>query len=547
MRRLKKDNLGWKMFARIKKNTNTNRRSVLVCRSIRFGKNVRQQTIKVFGHSADADELHALFIEAKNWIVNHGSQWLNKHRKKANTQNRMRQKITITNLREESRVNTGIEDIFGKLYNQIGFHDFLSTTHQETLRQIIFARLLEPSSKRRLSLVSEKNFDKDIPLDRIYRMMDKLIKESSTVENKIFTATEKAVGGKMSLMLFDVTTLSFETINEDQLRAFGFSKDFKFNTTQVVLALATTQEGLPVGYRLFPGNTAESKTLIASINAWRKHIPIDEVTIIGDRAMMSEDNLSALEAAGFYYVVAFPLRKLSKKEQISILDIGSYVPVDSDNEISYYKITEKSNRKIISTYSKKRAEKDKKDRERLIKKLESKLKTCKDVKRLINKNGYLKYTEISGSSTVKIDEEKTSRDAAWDGLHGVITNKPIVGCEIYNEYRRLWVIEESFRINKHNLKMRPIYHFTPNRIQAHILICYMVFTLIRHLQFQLKIAYHSMSAFRIVDALRDVQASIMRDIVSGVRYKMLSRLTQDAEIIYDALQVNKEFSVIQLD
>lgn len=534
------------MFARIKKNTNTNKRSVIVCHNVRFGKNVRQQTIKVFGHSADACQLQKWFIDAKNWIAEHGGEWWEQH-EKAKVRKRMSHQVTITNLEEELRINVGIEDIFGKLYKEIGFQELLSKTHQETLRQIIFSRLLEPSSKRRLSLVSEKNFDKEIPLDRIYRMMDKLIKESSIVESKVFSATEKAVSGKISLMLFDVTTLSFETINEDDLRAFGFSKDFKFNTTQVVLALATTQEGLPVGYRLFPGNTAESKTLIASINTWRKHIPIEEVTVIGDRAMMSEENLAALESAGFYYVVAFPLRKLSKKEQDSILDISSYTTIHSDNEISYYKITEKKNRKIISTYSEKRAQKDQKDRERLIQKLAKKLKTCKDAKRLINNKGYLKYTEIAGKSTAKIDEEKILRDAQWDGLHGVITNKPVVGCEIYEEYRRLWVIEESFRINKHNLKMRPIYHFTPNRIQAHILICYMVFTLIRHLQFQLKKISQPMSAFRIIDALRDVQASIMRDVVKGTRYKMLSRLTEDAEILYDALQVERGFSTVQFE
>lgn len=538
--------LGRKMFARIKKNTGTPKRSVLVCHNVRFGHYVRQQTVKVFGHSADAGELQARLRDAKNWIAEQGSRWLEQH-KKSKAQKRMRHKVTVTNLKEESRLNVGIEDIFGKLYNEIGFHDLLSKVHQETLRQIIFARLLEPSSKRRLSFVSEKNFDKELPVDRIYRMMDKLIKESPIVESKVFSATEKAVGGKIALMLFDVTTLSFETINEDELKAFGFSKDFKFNTTQVVLALATTQEGLPVGYRLFPGNTAESKTLITSINAWRKHIPIEEVTIIGDRAMMSEENLSALESAGFYYVVAFPLRKLPQKEQASLLDRSSYTTTHSDNEISCYKIIEKNNRRIISTYSKKRAEKDRKDRERFVKKLEKKLGICKDAKRLINNRGYLKYTEIAGKSTAKIDAEKILKDESWDGLHGVITNKPIVGCEIYEEYRRLWVIEESFRINKHNLKMRPIYHFTPNRIQAHILICYMVFTLIRHLQFQLKKSSQSMSAYRIIDALRDVEASMMRDVVSGTRYKMLSKLSEDAEIIYDTLQIKKGFSTVQLE
>jgi transposase len=304
---------------------------------------------------------------------------------------------------------------------------------------------------------------------------------------------------------------------------------------------------LPVGYRLFPGNTAESKTLIESINAWRQHIPIDEVTVIGDRAMMSEVNLSALESAGFYYVVAFPLRKLSQKDQASILNLESYTSIHSNEEINSYKIIEKNNRKIISTYSKKRAGKDWKDRERSIKKLEKKLQICKDAKRLINKNSYLKYAEISGKATAKLDEEKILKDAQWDGLHGVITNKPIVSCEIYEEYRRLWVIEESFRINKHNLKMRPIYHFTPNRIKAHILICYMIFAMIRHLQFQLNKASHPMSAFRIIDSLRDVQASIMRDVVSGTRYKMLSKLTEDAELIYETLQIERGFSVIQLE
>lgn len=536
------------MFARIRKNTNTPKRSVLICHNVRLGHRVKQQTVKIFGHSADENELRAWMVEAKNWILQNGSDWLTEHKKSRTRVNKsMRHKVSISDLREESRINVGIEDIFGKLYREIGFQDLLSKAHQETLRQIIFARLLEPSSKRRLSFVSEKNFDQEIPLDRIYRMMDKLIVEADEVEKKIFSATEKAVGGKISLMLFDVTTLSFETIREDDLRAFGFSKDFKFNTTQVVLALATTQEGLPVGYRLFPGNTAESKTLIESINAWRKHIPIQDVTVIGDRAMMSEENLLALESAGFYYVVAFPLRKLPKKEQASIVDVSGYMKTDLDKEIISYKITEKNNRRIISTYSEKRAEKDRKDRERFVKKLEKKLQGCKDAKRLINNKGYLKYTEIAGKSTAKIDEEKIMRDAQWDGLHGVITNKPLAGWEIYEEYRRLWVIEESFRINKHNLKMRPIYHFTPKRIKAHILICYIVFTLIRHLQFQLNKKSRSLSAFKIIDALRDVQASIMRDESSGKRFRMMSRLTEDAEIIYDALGVSRALSTININ
>ena len=173
----------------------------------------------------------------------------------------------------------------------------------------------------------------------------------------------------------------------------------------------------------------------------------------------------------------------------------------------------------------------------MVNKLKKKLESCKNVKRLINKNGYLKYTEITGQAMAAINDEKIIEDSKWDGLHAVITN--CTGCDInvYNSYRRLWVIEESFRINKHNLKMRPIYHFTPKRIQAHILLCYMVFTLIRHVQFILQRENQQMSVNRIIDAIRDVQASIMIDITNDKKYRMLSRLSEDAEIIYKIFKI----------
>ncbi len=82
------------------------------------------------------------------------------------------------------------------------------------------------------------------------------------VKQTVFASTVATVGKQVDLMFFDVTTLYFETIEEDELRQFGFSKDFRFNTTQVVLALATTCTGLPIGYKLFPGNTAEVTILI---------------------------------------------------------------------------------------------------------------------------------------------------------------------------------------------------------------------------------------------------------------------------------------------
>jgi transposase len=534
------------MFVKIRTNKGSKRRSVLICHNIRVDVKIRQLTVKTLGHSENNSLLNQWIVEAKQWIKENGSQWKSETLPIKKRQASMNKSASLFNIKEEKRINVGVEDVFGKLYNELGFQDLLSPSHQKTLRQIIFARILEPGSKRRLSEISEKKLDEELPLDRIYRMMDSLIKDSDLVQKKVFEATETALEKKVSLVLFDVTTLSFESISEDGLRAFGFSKDFKFNTTQVTLALATTQEGLPIGYRLFPGNTAESKTLIAAINGWKKHISIDEVTIIGDRAMMSDANLSALELAGYRYVIAFPLRKLSKEKQKLILDKTGYTENKADDEINCYRIIDLEDRRLFISYSSKRAAKDAKDRERLVNKLKNKLESCKNVKRLINKNGYLKYSEITGQATAIINEEKIIEDAKWDGLHAVITNQPLCDVNIYNSYRRLWVIEESFRINKHNLKMRPIYHFTPQRIQAHILICYMVFTLIRHLQFRLQRVEQSMSVNRIIDAVRDIQASILVDGTNQNKYRMLSPLTTDGKIIYKALSIEQGLTLMRV-
>lgn len=532
------------MFIRIRKNRGTFKRSVVICHNIRVGNKIRQVIVKTMGHSLDPMVLEGWLEEAKAWISARGQSWLIESLPMKKEEVRMKRQVSLFNLKERARVNVGIEDIFGQLYDALGFQDLLSPSHQKTLRQVLFSRLLEPGSKRRLSEVSEKKLDEELPVDRIYRMMDALLNETDRVQQKIFEAAKAAHEGYLSLVLFDVTTLSFESIEEDDLRAFGYSKDFKFNTTQVTLALATTSEGLPVGFKLFPGNTAESKTLIESVTVWREQVPIGKVTVVGDRAMMSQANLLQLESAHFEYVVAFPLRKLSKAYKECVLDKASYQENTEGNEINRYRIIEWEGRRLCVSYSEKRALKDKKDRERLVEKAKKKLQTCKNVKRLINGKGYLKYSKIKGEAIATLNEEKIKEDEKWDGLHGVISNKEGCGMEVYAQYRRLWVIEESFRINKHNLKMRPIYHFTPRRIQAHILLCTMVFSLVRHLQFKLQQAAHSMSVARIIDSLRDVQASILVDTTNDKTYRMLSSLSEDAHKIYKICGVKQESSVV---
>lgn len=139
-----------------------------------------------------------------------------------------------------------------------------------------------------------------------------------------------------------------------------------------------------------------------------------------------------------------------------------------------------------------------------------------------------------------MNEKKIEEEKRWDGLHGVITNDTATSSlELLTRYRRLWVIEESFRINKHTLAMRPIYHFTESRIKAHILICYLAFAITRYAQQKINIFDDSISIEKMRSSLAEIEASILEDRATGQLYKMSSRLSKEATMIYRAVGVQK--------
>ena len=119
---------------------------------------------------------------------------------------------------------------------------------------------------------------------------------------------------------FDVTTLYFESFEKDELREYGFSKDCKFNQTQVVLALVTNYEGHPLSYELFPGSMSEGKTLVSVVERLRKDFCVNRAVLVADRAMFSEKNRQFMEENGIQYVVAAKLKSLKKEIKQEILD-----------------------------------------------------------------------------------------------------------------------------------------------------------------------------------------------------------------------------------
>jgi len=549
------------MFVRVKSTPNSPRQSVQIVESVRQGDQVKQRIVRHVGIALNDEELVQLRHLATEFMLRMEAERLSDGSlfatspQELSVRKRGRPKrvdvtqvagvdqVALGDLVEEARHIEGPHEALGHLYDYLGFHTLLrSKRYNALLKDLVLARIMHPGSKASTQKHLQQQWGRSHDLDAIYRMMDQLEERLPEMKRAVYQATASLTQGQVDLMLFDVTTLYFESVRTDELRTFGYSKDQKYHCTQVVLALATNAEGLPIGYELFAGNTAEVHTLLASIEEWRQRMSIERVTVVADRALCSRQNLTQLEQAQCQYVVAMPLRRTLKQTQAAELQQARDFRLQVlDEQPIWVREFDFEGRRLIVTYSASRARKDEADRQAILEKLKPKLGAQANAKKLISNSGYLKYIEAEGQpGTFVLNEGKIADEARWDGLHAILTNdKETAASVLLGRYRRLWVIEESFRIHKHSLAVRPIFHFKPERIKAHIGLCFLAFALLRQAQQRIRLAQSAMSPEVIRDALMGVQASILKHKKTGVRYRLPSRFSQTAATLYKALGVKR--------
>jgi hypothetical protein len=366
--------------------------------------------------------------------------------------------VNLRLLREESRIVTGIHDIYGSLYDEIGFSRVMKTcpVSRSVMKDVVMARLAKPCSKRSTAELLERDFGINIPLEKIYRMLDTLTEKRLNRLQDICRQHSKGLfTEEIKVMFYDCTTLYFESFTEDELRRFGYSKDHKFNQGQVLPALMVTNEGLPVGYDVFPGNMYEGDTFKSAIDRIKVRYHVKRVVIVADSGLLSKQNIELLEKEKLDYILGARLRSLSDQWQERILDNTEYEKIQKDGQVLRIATCLYTNKqRLIVTHNTQRAEKDRKDREKAIEKLRRKLEKSKNPKSLISNYGYKKFLTVEGKVKVQVDEEKLQREALWDGLHGVITNimdKKMNSEEVLSHYHGLWQVEDSFRIEKHDI------------------------------------------------------------------------------------------------
>lgn len=442
------------------------------------------------------------------------------------------QKVLDLNKTSEAEIVNWGYLVYQKLWKGFDLHKFLpslleGTKVQYSLNDTCFLmavqHLLDPMSKLGTFNNQERyvNMPK-IDLNSLYRSLDVLSENKEKLEKLIFHKNMNLFNMQVDVVLYDVTTFSFESVKQDNIRDFGFSKNGKFNEVQVVMGLLLDCEGRPIGYELFSGNTFDGNTLEASLEKLKKRFSIRKVIIVADRGINSKLNLTKILDKGYGYIFASRLKKMKKSIQQEIFSDEGYQEAsfpDSDRQEKIrYKIIDYTNRfkdkegnihnleeNLIITYSEKRAKKDRADRERLIKKAESLLADKSKIKSSNKRGGKRFLKEISPESDWVMDHEAIKRDEQFDGYYGIQTNeKKLTAEEVLAAYHNLWKIEESFRIMKSTLEVQPVFHWTESRIKGHFVICFLAFLLARTMELKLQGAGIKASPEKIREAINSM-------------------------------------------
>ena len=351
---------------------------------------------------------------------------------------------------------------------------------ENCVKLMVLNKLCDPKSKLAISKWKNKLYSEDYndtKLNHLYKSLDKLAINKINLEKKMYETNIELFKDEINLLFYDLTTVYFESQTEDDIRRFGYSKDNKTDCTQLVLAMAVTEDGFPITYELYEGNTYEGSTVKDLIKKLKYSYDIDKIVVVGDKGILSKKVLTEIENEGYEYIVAAKLSNMKAEMQDIILDIDGYNRI---NEELCIKEIEYENKRLILCHSNKRAKRDKMMREKVLEKLNKKI--ASNPKGLTASPAYKKYLNMDVKN-VKIADEKVQKQAKWDGFFGFYTNnKEFTGEYVLQAYKTLWQIEESFRVMKSTLDLRPVYHWTSTRIKGHIAMCYLSFYVGRYIQ-----------------------------------------------------------------
>lgn len=359
--------------------------------------------------------------------------------------------VQKSHLSLESTASKLLYDLILKTYSALGFTDLQDLIFQH----LVIARIVEPVSKLDSVRVLDELGINNISKDQIHRSLIRIQKNNYRKSiSKLCTANRKI--NSHSILLYDVTTLYFETMLEDGKRIPGLSKERRLEP-QIVIGLLVDQIGFPLSLQMFAGNTAETKTIIPVLKEFREEYKINNLTVVADAAMLNQGNIRDITENGFKYIIGSRQHKMP----FAIEEYLKTHETPSDLAITESSLNKNDpSQRAIYQYSLKRAKLDLKNIEKQVEKAQKIITGLRGLK----KNKFVKL-ELDAK---KLDLKGIEKAKALAGFKGYITNLALPAEEIIDHYHDLWHVEASFRMSKSDLKARPIFHHKEESIEAHL-------------------------------------------------------------------------------
>ena len=409
--------------------------------------------------------------------------------------------------------------------------------------------------------------------DRLYRALDALLPHKDALFGHFQKVYGELFGTTFDILLYDITSTYFEgqAAGNPQARR-GYSRDSRPDCVQVCIALVVTPEGLPLAYEVFDGNRTDVTTVEEIVETMREKYGHERRTWVMDRGMVSEDNLEMLREAKASYLVGTPKSMLKQFER-DLLE-ADWEQVESDVEVKLRPSPEGEGETFVLCRSRGRIEKEKAIREKQRIKLETELGRLKtrinaDTRTLRSRSTaerrvgrlFQKYSRAARFFQVDIKETDDSSHKSGKRLAIAVTQDPAHrewaeladGCYLLRtnlesqEPKALWCtyigltqIEDSFRIRKHDLGLRPIFHQKPERTQAHILVCFLALAMWRTLQLWMEGAGLGTAPRKLLEEMAEVRSL---DIVlptgadRDIRLRTVSRPEEHLAILLQKLEL----------
>ena len=383
-----------------------------------------------------------------------------------------------------------------------------------------------------------------LELQHLYRAMDFLEANKEKIERAIYYRVADLFNVDVDLIFYDTTSLHFEIDEEDEvashgnemaggrryepLRKRGHSKNGRTDAPQVVVGLAVTRDGMPVRSWVFPGNTNDATTIEKvkeDLRGWK----LNRCVFVGDAGMNSEENRRRLSLGGGKYILAARMRAGDEVTKEVVTRAGRYQTVAENLRVKEVVVEDgERRRRYVVCHSPKEAERQRQHRQRLLEELRLELEGQREPLRgrrhskrtceLLTSRRYGRYLRQTPGGVPKIDQAAVAAEAKLDGKWVITSNDDSLSAEdLALGYKQLMRVEECWRSMKSGLRTRPIFHWTPHRICAHISLCVLALLLER------------MAEQRAGDTWRNILARL--DAIKVVEYERgTARVLQTTEV-----------------